>query len=676
MRTIQRLCVAIACRFVSPFVRVVLLVPTARSICNKPTQITIKRSAPVALAVLLSIGVSAPVWSAPITFFDDFNRPNGVVGNGWINTTGNVGGNLVIQSGALSTPGPDGVAGIYRPIDFSAPVTVSGTITQQNGFGGLLRRYDTSLLFGGNGSRSSGYGVEFGRSDQNYANSTVNLVLNGAYLATISSTFQFGASITPSITFNPSNGTIAGTVTGSGSAFNFNFGPRSVALPGLDFSINQGFPDGRSNAITNPTLDNLSLSYGSALPLRTYTPNIPVPTAAPPTGTFPAQQRVLIDTQTFVANNQGRMDPVARQMIQQQILTLQAQSSAYQPLSQVWKDALHLGADTLSVSLGGATAVADALSFLGVGGFSTAERILGLASVTNTLVGFLPNSNQSLANAQLGASFLSSIQGAAQAGTSVGALFYGDLFLWGSLIPRLANSLAADPPALNYTVPISVALPILRPIIGTGLPSLDEFLTSFNDVTERTAFYMQAVSASADRYGAALNAGDNISALLQLEATLDYLRLLGGSLREADAVFAQLPAMLALAGLSNPQGDFSVFQNTQASLMATGLPSDLTDLLSADGFTSTDIGNFTFDLTHFDLSRLSMGPHLFDASFLAAQSLDSISGPRVASVPEPGTLWLLFSLLPAILLAKKNVSARDDRCHLSLPPVPAAEAVG
>ncbi|MCE5311425.1 MAG: hypothetical protein LLG20_27630 [Acidobacteriales bacterium] len=169
-------------------------------------------------------------------------------------------GNLVIRNGALSTPGPDGGAGIYRPINLSGPVTVSATLTPGNGYGGLLNRYGTGVLFGSNGDLSSGYGVWLYRADQNYSNSQVILLLNGTELASVPSSFQFGASVTAMVTFSP-DGSLKGSVSGSGSIFNFSFGPRTMVLPASNIMISLGFPDGRSSVITHPTVDNLIVSY-------------------------------------------------------------------------------------------------------------------------------------------------------------------------------------------------------------------------------------------------------------------------------------------------------------------------------------------------------------------------------------------------------------------------------
>lgn len=199
-------------------------------------------------------------------FVDDFNGADGAVGNGWIDMTSNANGNLLIKNGVLSTPGPIGYGGIYRPIDLSKPTTVSATFTYLNGFGGALYRYDTTFLFGNNGSGDSGYGLAFNRGDQNYSDSRVSLVSDGVLLAQLPSSFQFATSLTATFTLGL-DGSITGSVTGDGNTFPFSFGPRGVTLPGSNLAVQMGFPDSRSTVITNATLDNLSISYSCPTPI-------------------------------------------------------------------------------------------------------------------------------------------------------------------------------------------------------------------------------------------------------------------------------------------------------------------------------------------------------------------------------------------------------------------------
>jgi hypothetical protein len=58
--------------------------------------------------------------------------------------------------------------------------------------------------------------------------------------------------------FEP-NGSITGSVDGSGQTFDFNFGPQSTAGLGTEFGLFQGFPDGRTSTFIYPTIDNLSI---------------------------------------------------------------------------------------------------------------------------------------------------------------------------------------------------------------------------------------------------------------------------------------------------------------------------------------------------------------------------------------------------------------------------------
>ena len=69
--------------------------------------------------------VSVPSVGCSVAFADDFQRANGPAGNGWLDTTGNVNGQLVLRDGVLSTSGPNVEAGVYRPIDVSRSMSRS-----------------------------------------------------------------------------------------------------------------------------------------------------------------------------------------------------------------------------------------------------------------------------------------------------------------------------------------------------------------------------------------------------------------------------------------------------------------------------------------------------------------------------------------------------------------------
>jgi Ca2+-binding RTX toxin-like protein len=219
-----------------------------------------------------SVTMSVALTSSQTEFFDAFDRPDGTVGSGWLPTSGNGNGDIIIEGQRLTVPTAHGEAGIYRPVDLSGPVTVSATITQLNGYGGVGNRFFTTILYGNAGDMSSGYGVAFVRSDDNTNNSMIVLVSAGgeagvdASSAIVLADFQFDTLITPTITFFP-DGSITGSVTGNnGQSFYFSF---DAATPhpspaGNNIAIIQVFPsdDGTSTYIF-PTVDNVSIETNS-----------------------------------------------------------------------------------------------------------------------------------------------------------------------------------------------------------------------------------------------------------------------------------------------------------------------------------------------------------------------------------------------------------------------------
>jgi serralysin len=216
-------------------------------------------------AVVASAGGGAGTTS----FSDNFSRPDGSVGNGWTPTSGNLNGSLVLASGRLTTGDVGGMAGVWRPWDVTAPVTVDVTVTQLTGFGGLQNRFASSFLFGNDGSLGvgwgNGYGVAVYRGDQNYSDSAVILTYNdGADQIVLRTPFQFVSAVRLTFTLSP-DGSITGTVSEGANSFDFSFAARAVDLSGA-FAVIQGLPDNRSSSFIFPTIDDLTLSMGSVTP--------------------------------------------------------------------------------------------------------------------------------------------------------------------------------------------------------------------------------------------------------------------------------------------------------------------------------------------------------------------------------------------------------------------------
>jgi hypothetical protein len=211
----------------------------------------------------VSIGSATVAPKANATdFTDDFNRPDSAaVGNGWLNTSGNGGGNLAVINGQVSPVGPNITAGIYRPFESSTAVTIAATLRDSNGFGGVPYRYDRALTIRNDGRLFSGYGVGFTRGDANFADSAVRLY-DGAVIQSLSSSFQFTSSIATTFTIK-TDGSVEGVVTDQSNptnTFHFGFAARNIQSQGSNVAYSTGAADNRASTFILPRLDDLSLS--------------------------------------------------------------------------------------------------------------------------------------------------------------------------------------------------------------------------------------------------------------------------------------------------------------------------------------------------------------------------------------------------------------------------------
>ena len=193
------------------------------------------------------------------SFTDDFNRADSsVVGNGWSDLSGNIGGNLGIVSNELTfapTQTPNAQAGIYRPFTFSAPLTITATLREMNGYyGNLLGRYGSTFRVLNDGSLGDGYGILVYRGDNNYDDSAVVVEDGTNAIATLLSTFQYGPEINVSVTFNP-DGSLAGNVSQPGETFDFSFGPHAVEDSGANVSYETW-----GSTVVPPRMDEISIS--------------------------------------------------------------------------------------------------------------------------------------------------------------------------------------------------------------------------------------------------------------------------------------------------------------------------------------------------------------------------------------------------------------------------------
>ncbi len=198
--------------------------------------------------------------SRAASFVDDFNRPNSPsVGNGWLDATGTGTTNLSIFSDRAQAPDPSPgnvIAGIFRPFSLGAGVSISATLTQENGFGGLSNRFSQIIALNSNGDINSGYGIIFHRGDINFQDSVVILVDNGVQLETQNIANQFGPSIDVAFTIF-SDGSVAGLANSS----SFSFGPRAFNANGTNFLYTTELSDPRATStFIDPSVDNITIN--------------------------------------------------------------------------------------------------------------------------------------------------------------------------------------------------------------------------------------------------------------------------------------------------------------------------------------------------------------------------------------------------------------------------------
>ena len=219
------------------------------------------KKAIVFLALSLSLGGASSEALSQISFFDNFNRPDSqTVGNGWYDAPTIFGNHLSITDGQLTTlTTAERFSGIYRPFNFSAPVSISATLAETSGFGGLLERYGADIGILSDGT-SGGYRVSFYRGDQNFDNSEIILMDGASRIASISPQIQFGHQIDVQLNFQR-DGSVFGAISQNGQSESFSFGPHQILSSGANVFIGLNDADGRGTS--NPLqhrVDNFSIT--------------------------------------------------------------------------------------------------------------------------------------------------------------------------------------------------------------------------------------------------------------------------------------------------------------------------------------------------------------------------------------------------------------------------------
>lgn len=213
----------------------------------------------VVLLILSSSSQSA------VVLFDDFNRPDGAVGNGWLDSPDNNGGDIEIISNSLSRVASGGTAGIYRSVSFTDGLNVKAAVTEGSGNISVPpgKRFNTGFfILNSTGQQAlvDGFGFVVSRSDSAFTNSAILIYDGSTLINTIVSSFQFEHEVEVDATINL-DGSIVGSVTEGANIFDFSSSAYSIQSTGNNFLLQTHFAaTGHLPGTLRATVDNLVLT--------------------------------------------------------------------------------------------------------------------------------------------------------------------------------------------------------------------------------------------------------------------------------------------------------------------------------------------------------------------------------------------------------------------------------
>jgi len=186
-----------------------------------------------------------------VAVFDDFDRADGSVGNGWTATGGvEIVGFDATGDGRVTATQTSGVGGLSRPFSPGAsPVTFTATITETDSSNMNGSRFENAfVIFNAGGSAyNDGYGLFVNRTGALFSNSHVELLDGGTVASTsLPSPWQFDTELHVEVTIHP-DGSVDGIITEGANTFSFCYGPRAISSSGTLMAYAQNnFPSGSS----------------------------------------------------------------------------------------------------------------------------------------------------------------------------------------------------------------------------------------------------------------------------------------------------------------------------------------------------------------------------------------------------------------------------------------------
>jgi hypothetical protein len=211
------------------------------------------------------------------------------------------------------------------------------------------------------------------------------------------------------------------------------------------------------------------------------------------------------------------------------------------------------------------------------------------------------------------------------------------------LIAGEFGTLANDPPDPNFTEVFQTYFTPGGPLTLSGIsPELNELLGQELDSLYKTNSYLLGLTTTINRYGAALEAGDSLSAGLQLEAFLKYLSLYDTSVIETASYINKLRQVMLESEIPDGLYARQLIINAQNQLRMNGLPIETREFFQNLGLSPEDIDGLVSKILEYvppDSVTGSLYSTLSDtaAALLGASSAIDVTKPTSHVLPLPST---------------------------------------
>ena len=472
--------------------------------------------------------------------------------------------------------------------------------------------------------------LAFGAWSTGYASNYIYTPLNYPGAA---STFAFGINN-------------AGTIVGDYSDAS---GSHGFSLSGTTYTP-LNYPGGNNTAASGINNAGTIVGYysdasgGRSFLATPVVVSVPQPTAAPQVSMYPQLSRLLTtDSTSFIRNQGGSFSAPSQQYLTDNLnfmdkLLLKTFGGSG------WKNFFASAAPT-------AAAFGQAMSLTSTG-IALADPVSGsLSLATYVASNFAPKPWNSISDTiGLGLDYGTLVSKDVTPTGVIGVALGVNGLIYSNLAKQFAQA-GNDPPDSQFnqvyqsviTNPTAFNFPGVSAKLNNSLAlELSSLFNTYN--------YAQGMTTSMNRYGSAIQAGDAISAGLQLEAFITYLSLYDSSAIQTAGYISQLKQVLIDQGIGDAAYDRQHILDLLNQIRLNGLPQDVVNYLTSIGFTSSDLSGLTQALLAYIPPDSLMGTLYSNLS----SSGDLLLAASSAPVPIPGAILLFAPGLVGLVAVRRR----------------------